>query len=308
MWPEFRQILAGQHCALALRLMHQTGMLAAILPGWQAVDCLVIRDFYHRYTVDEHTLVAIQNLEELRNAPQDSLSRRFAELLTEVDDPALLSFALLLHDLGKAKPEGRHVPESVRLAEAAMEHLGVPKDQRRNVRLLIDRHLEFSILMTSRDLDDPSTARLLAGRSGTLELAKKLTLLTFADIGAVNPTALTPWRMEQLWRAYLAAYNELTRELEEDRVMQAPGSAEFLEGFPVRYLRTHSDTDIAAHLELERRSRGRGVAVPARLHGGRACKFWHEYSQSGRLCQPPRRGSRYFRFLRSASNARTESD
>ncbi len=267
-WAEFRQILGGQHCALALRLMHQTGVLGAVLPGWQSIDCLVIRDFYHRYTVDEHTLVAIQNLEDLGAAPPDSLKRHFADLLSEVDDPPLLSLALLLHDFGKARPGVPHVSESVRLAEAAMEHLGVPEDQRRDVRLLIERHLEFSIVMASRDLDDPSTARSLADRTGTLELAKKLTLLTFADVGAVNPTALSPWRMEQLWRVYLVVHNELTRELEEDRLPQAPDRAEFLEGFPVRYLRTHSEAEIAAHLELERRSRERGVAVDIRKENG----------------------------------------
>lgn len=161
-----------------------------------------------------------------------------------------------------------HVDESVRLAETAMQHLGVPEDQRRDVRVLIGRHLEFSIVMASRDLDDPSTARSLADRTGTLELAKKLALLTFADIGAVNPTALSPWRLEQLWRAYLVTHNELTRELEEDRLPQAPDRAEFLEGFPVRYVRTHSESEIAVHLELERRSRDRGVAVDIRRENG----------------------------------------
>ncbi|MGE5567455.1 MAG: ACT domain-containing protein [Rhodospirillales bacterium] len=268
LWGEFRQILEGQHRALALRLMHQTRVLDALLPGWEEIDCLVVRDFYHRYTVDEHTLVAVQILEDLYSPPQDPLKQRFAGLLAEVDDPATLWLALLLHDLGKAKPEGPHVAESVRLAEAAMERLGVPENQRRDVRLLIDRHLDFSIAMASRDLDEPGTARMLAGRAGTLELAKKLALLTFADIGAVNPTALSPWRTEQLWCAYLAVYNELTRELEEDRLPGAPDRAEFLEGFPVRYLRTHSESEIAADLQLDRRSRERGVALDIRKENG----------------------------------------
>jgi [protein-PII] uridylyltransferase len=266
-WPQLKELLSTPHCALALRVMHETGMLAALLPGWEAVDCLVVRDFYHRYTVDEHTLVAIQNLEQLRDT-QDPLKRSFAELLSEIDDPALLTLALLFHDLGKAKPDGPHVPESVRQAGIAMEHLGVPQDQQRAVGLLVERHLQFSFIMTTRDLDDPATIRLLAERAGTIELAKKLAVMTYADIGAVNPTALTPWRSEQLWRVYVAAYNELTRELEEDRLTQAPDRAEFLEGFPVRYLRTHSEAEIAAHLELERNSRERGVAVDVHKENG----------------------------------------
>jgi [protein-PII] uridylyltransferase len=266
-WPEFKRVLASPHGALALRTMHETGVLAAVLPGWESVDCLVVRDFYHRYTVDEHTLVAIQNLEDLRGS-QDPLKRPFAELLSEVGDPELLVLALLFHDLGKANPEGPHVPESLRQAGIAMQRLGVPEEQQRAVKLLVERHLEFSLIMTARDLDDPATAQLLAERAGTLELAKKLTVLTYADIGAVNPSALTPWRTEQLWRVYLVAYNELTRELEEDRLAQAPDRAGFLEGLPVRYLRTHSEAEIAAHIELERSSHERGVALDIRKENG----------------------------------------
>jgi [protein-PII] uridylyltransferase len=74
--------------------------------------------------------------------------------------------------------------------------------------------------------------------------------------------------MEQLWRVYLGTYNELTRELEADRLTQAPDRAEFLEGFPVRYLRTHSEAEIAAHLELDQRSRAQGVALDIRKENG----------------------------------------
>lgn len=269
-WPALKPILATPHCSLALRTMHETGALGALLPGWDNIDCLVVRDFYHRYTVDEHTLVAIRTLEKLRGA-QEPMARRFARLLEEVDDPEHLTLALLLHDLGKAKPGGPHVPESVRIAENAMARLGLPPERRETVRLLIERHLEFSLVMTSRDLEDRATARLLAERTGTLELARKLALLTYADIAAVNPTALSPWRMEQLWRVYLAAHNGLTRELPDHRVAAESERDPFLEGLPVRYLRTHSEAEIAAHRELERRSGERGVAIDIRRDNG----FYH---------------------------------
>ncbi len=53
------------HAALALGQMHETGILAVALPVWRSIDSLVVRDFYHRYTVDEHTLVAIQAIDNL---------------------------------------------------------------------------------------------------------------------------------------------------------------------------------------------------------------------------------------------------
>ena len=81
-----------------------------------------------------------------------------------------------------------------------------------------------------------------------------------SDISAVNPSAMSPWRLEQLWLLYMATYNELTRELETDRIHESradtPEKAAFLEGFPVRYLRTHSDEEINQHLALERADAG----------------------------------------------------
>jgi [protein-PII] uridylyltransferase len=89
--------------------------------------------------------------------------------------------------------------------------------------------------------------------------------LTYADISAVNPTAMTPWRSSHLWQLYMAVYNELTRELEsgriEDPAAETPERAGFLAGFPKRYLRTHTSEEIAAHMALEEHSRKRGAAV-----------------------------------------------
>jgi [protein-PII] uridylyltransferase len=272
LWPAVKAILATPHCALALRAMHETGVLHHLLPEWKPVECLVIRDFYHRYTVDEHTLRAIRILEELGTS-RDAAVKHVAGLYSEIDRRDLVTFALLFHDLGKALKEGlAHVGASSELAAAAMERLGAPEDDRRTVIALIEHHLALSSVMNSRDLEDPATAPFIAGKVGTLEILKQLTVLTFADIGAVNPTAMSPWRLEQLWRVYLLGYHELTRELESDRIHEGGaekvGMENFLEGFPVRYLRMHSPAEIEAHYQLEQRSRDRGVAVDIRKENG----------------------------------------
>ncbi|MEO8028950.1 MAG: ACT domain-containing protein [Bryobacteraceae bacterium] len=76
-----------------------------------------------------------------------------------------------------------------------------------------------------------------------------------------SPTAMSPWKRAQLWRAYLAAHHELTRELDTERIHHAAGRPAFLEGFPTRYLRTHSAAAIAADTELADRSAEKGVAL-----------------------------------------------
>jgi [protein-PII] uridylyltransferase len=253
LWPELRDLLRMPHCARALRAMAELGLLERLLPEWRRIDCLVVRDFYHRYTVDEHTLVAIESLEDLARTP-DPARRRFAELLEEVSDTAPLRLALLLHDLGKGDG-GEHVARSSAIAAEALERLAVPQADRDVVLFLIGHHLDLSSVMTARDLTDAATARGIAEGAQTIERLKLLTLLTYADISAVNPTAMNPWRLDQLWRAYLAGHAEFTRELEAERIHLPPAqaNAEFIEGFPTRYLKTHSAAEIETHVALARR-------------------------------------------------------
>jgi [protein-PII] uridylyltransferase len=268
LWPSIHGILSLPHAAAALRVMHDTGLLQAMFPEWRNIFCLVVPDFYHRYTVDEHTLVAIEKLAELA-AGKDPSELRLAEIISEVDDLALLRFALLFHDSGKGARSGDHAHLSVELARTAAERIQMGAEERSAVEFLIEHHLDLSAVMSSRDLYDPATARLLAQRIGTLERLKLLTLLTYADISAVNPAALTPWRLEQLWTAYRVTHQQLLTELETERIGELPADlkedisheADFIRGFPSRYLRTHSLEDIQAHAELYELSKSAGVAV-----------------------------------------------
>jgi [protein-PII] uridylyltransferase len=256
-WDDWKKLLSLPHASYGLRAMQECGALPAVLPEWRKIDCLVVRDFYHRYTVDEHTLVAIDTLESVKDG-------RFAGLFEEIQDKNLVRFALLLHDIGKGSGQ-EHVAESLRIAHVILERLAVPAAERATIEFLVDKHLVLSSVMASRDLSEPSTGRLLSAQVETIERLKLLTMLTYADISAVNPQAMTPWRLEQLWRAYLLAYEELTRELGTSRIHDVPGldpeRAQFLEGLPTRYLRTHSAAEIDGHFELAKQLQSRPLAI-----------------------------------------------
>jgi [protein-PII] uridylyltransferase len=260
LWPEVERILSLPRAPLAMRAMQDAGLLTAVFPELEAIDCLVVRDFYHRYTVDEHTLVAMQNIAGAQG--------NYQSLRDEIEQPGVLMFALLFHDSGKGGESGGHAAASVEQANRAMARLSMPQRESEMVRFLIGRHLELSAAMQGRDLFDPQTVRELAARIETVERLKALTLLTYADIAAVNPEAMTSWRAGQLWQLYLSVYNELTRALVAERIESASAAsserAEFLEGFPKRYLRTHSDEEIDRHLALDAVRRQRGAAVEVR--------------------------------------------
>ena len=85
-----------------------------MFPEFQAISWRVVRDFYHKYTVDEHTLLTIRNLERLASACPPG-RERFGSLVQELEKPELLVLSLLFHDVGKWKDED-HATESVRMA------------------------------------------------------------------------------------------------------------------------------------------------------------------------------------------------
>src|SRR5580704_6636323 len=202
LWLYLQETLLQPHAAEALRAMHSLRLLTLLLPELNPIDSLVVRDFYHRFTVDEHSILAIESLHRLKQS-QSEWDRRYAELLGELEDPELLYLALLLHDTGKGVPGGNHVEASLEIASRCLDRLDAEPEERATVIFLIANHLEMSAQLR-RDIFN-------AENVGTPERLKMLCLLTYADIKAVNPEALTPWKAENIWQLYIAAANYLNR-------------------------------------------------------------------------------------------------
>lgn len=272
LWEYFRGILVLPHASSALRAMHRVGLLVMLFKEFQAVDSLVIRDYYHRYTVDEHSLVTIENLHNL-GSNQGDLGRRFRDILSSLDHPELLYLALLFHDVGKGMPTESHVDGSLQALAGVFERLHLDTSDREVVTFLVANHLRMSATLLRRDIFDPEAVHDFAKAVGTIEHLKMLTLFTYADIKAVNPEALTSWKAEMLWQLYAATENYLNRSVDDQRMYLAGEEAgqlerliptgedaveadkfrDFLDGFPRRYLLTHSSAEISAHYRMYRR-------------------------------------------------------
>jgi [protein-PII] uridylyltransferase len=263
LWLYLQETLLQPHAAEALRAMHSLRLLTLLLPELKPIDSLVVRDFYHRFTVDEHSILAIESLHRLKESKSE-WDRRYSELLGELEDPELLYLALLLHDTGKGVPGGNHVVASLEIAGSCLDRLDVEAEERAMVLFLIGSHLEMSAQLR-RDIFNPETVAAFADKVGTPERLKMLCLLTYADIKAVNPEALTPWKAENVWQLYIGAANYLNRSADQ-RVHDANGEKlarlrslapvmsakfkEFVEGFPQRYLRVHSAEEVMRHMQM----------------------------------------------------------
>ena len=64
--------------------MHDCGLLGRVFPEFQAISWRVVRDFYHKYTVDEHTLLTIRNLERLVDDRRRRAAMRFSNVLARL--------------------------------------------------------------------------------------------------------------------------------------------------------------------------------------------------------------------------------
>ncbi|MEO8520813.1 MAG: hypothetical protein ABI603_05575 [Acidobacteriota bacterium] len=247
--------------------MHDCGLLARIFPEFERIHCRVIRDFYHKYTVDEHTLLAIRNIEALLD-PEAASRNHFASLLQEIRSPELLTLALLFHDVGKWR-EADHAQESLRLAQGMLDRLELKSEDRQTVEFLIRQHLQMSQAAFRRDAEDPQVVDRFAALVGTEEHLKMLCLMTLADVGAVSPDTLTPWKEDLLWRLYVDTYNRLTLGYADDLLARDQAGlsvlvagrpdditeeelTRFLQGLPRRYLASFGLGAVYRHVRLAR--------------------------------------------------------
>src|SRR5579872_1421472 len=211
-WVTLREILAADYPSMALRPMQRLSLLMEILPEFRAIDSLVVRDFYHRYTVDEHSLRTIEHLQELADPP-DERAVHFRQLWKTVERRDLLILALLLHDVGKGMPVENHVTGSLEALGSAAARLQLSEYEAEEVYFLIEHHLDMSATVQRRDIFDPGTVSGFADTVATQERLQRLCLMTYADIHAVNPEALTPWKAEMLWQLFVATSNHFSRTL-----------------------------------------------------------------------------------------------
>jgi [protein-PII] uridylyltransferase len=247
--------------------MHDCGLLGRVFPEFQAVSWRVVRDFYHKYTVDEHTLLTIRNLERISHTDEPDRIR-FRNVIHSLAQPELLVLALLLHDVGKWRDDD-HATESERMAKDVVDRLHMAGESRETVLFLIKHHLRMSLVAFRRDTEDPEIVKDFSAFIGTEERLKMLCLMTLADVEAVSPGTLTPWKEELLWRLYVDTYNHLTQRYGDELIernqagldellrhrpddLSPPEITRFLEGLPQRYLQLFLPDAIYRHVRLAR--------------------------------------------------------
>lgn len=212
--------------ARTLRLMHRVRFLGSFLPEFDAMDCLVQHEFFHRYTADEHTLRCVDQLDALL---VDELPARafYRRLLLDISDPYALYLAVIMHDTGRAEDVREHIDGSTMLTNRVCKRLQISGARRALLMFLVDNHLIFWRTATTKNIEDPDVVAEFAAVMKTKENLDALLLFTFADSNGTSSDAWNGWKeslMRQLHSltsnfldqgrdAYTAAIEEQKREL-----------------------------------------------------------------------------------------------
>jgi [protein-PII] uridylyltransferase len=267
----FFEVLRGKHKVYETLLdMHRGGVLGAFLPEFDHLLCLVLHDVYHTYTVDEHSLMGVRELEKLRAGEHKSIAPLPTQIMREVDRVEILFLALILHDIGKGHGGG-HSERGARMVDEIAARLRLNTDDAEQLRFLVAQHLTMSHLAQRRDIKDQRLLIDFAKRVETLDNLKKLYLLTFADMRAVGPRIWNSWHDMLLSELYLNTADIFAREafVEEDHAARVervqhriaaaladsidPATlARFLSDMPDRYFLGTAEESIVHHLQLMR--------------------------------------------------------
>ncbi len=284
--PQFSRMLDAGHSELflsileprgtlgtTLRAMYECGVLEVVLPEFTRVRCLLQFNAYHSYTVDEHTLRAMEVIESFEHD-----SGPIGAAYRDIKLKPVLHLALLLHDVGKGGLED-HSELGRDIADRIAVRLGLPEPHRDLLKFLILKHLVMADIAFRHDTSDPGELNRFSHMVGSPEWLTMLYVLTVADISAVGPDIWNDWKAGLLTdlygRSMLILSGKHPRFLEEQRLQKVrehvsvkliptaasdderTQSARWLDKqlneFPAHYLTGTASDRIAADLEIIRR-------------------------------------------------------
>ena len=196
--------------ASLLRRLHEMKVLPKIIPEFEHARGLLQFNEYHKYTVDEHSLQALEHLIEFEN-DQSIVGKTYKQ----IREKNILHLAMLLHDLGKGFPED-HSEVGRRIAAETGERFDLTEDETEIIKFLVHNHLVMSHLALHRDINDQAMVAEFASNVGSVSLLSMLYVLTCADISAVGPGVLSPWKQGLLTNLFLNAKRILTGDDDDE--------------------------------------------------------------------------------------------
>ena len=198
----------------ALRRMNELGVLAAFIPEFEPIVAMMQFNMYHSYTVDEHTIQTIANLARIEKSELEEELPVASSILNRGVNRKVLYVALLLHDIGKGRPED-HSILGAQIVRKVAPRLGLKQDEVDTVEWLVRYHLLMSDMAQKRDIADPRTVRDFAKAVQTVKRLDLLCVLTVCDIRGVGPDTWNNWKAVLIRALYRQTERALETGLED---------------------------------------------------------------------------------------------
>lgn len=263
-----------------LRDLHDVGLLVAMIPEFAPLVGRVHRDTYHVYTVDVHSVAAVDHVRAMCRGELSVEHPLASRLAAELPRRQVLLLAALLHDVGKAYGGEGHTERGVDMARAILERLGVSPGDSEEIQTLIMHHLSMYEVSTRRDLEDPQTLSEFCAHVKERQTLQELYLLTIADVTTTNPTSMTNWKRRMLDSLFVAADRQLAGDVARvsprtvsvrSQVLAAWREREgsegsvfiehFVSGLPERYFYANDPEAIVEHALFAQSARGRVAGI-----------------------------------------------
>lgn len=251
-----------------LRNMHHLQFFNYFMPEFRRIYCKVQHDAYHIFTVDIHSILAVEEIAKLLHGVYAEKKPALSRLADDIGKRDLLMLAVLLHDIGKGEGKN-HADKGADMVPTIARRLGLKREDSARLEFLVRRHLDMAHISQRRDLNDDKLIDQFARTMEMTETLKMLYLLTFADIKAVGPDVWSEWKGFLLQDLYTKTYNVLERgnfryDTRSDRVKERKRkvvlalSEEFgerkvkntLKTMSNRYLLSHRSPEITQHVRL----------------------------------------------------------
>ncbi|MGH7930680.1 MAG: [protein-PII] uridylyltransferase, partial [Candidatus Binatia bacterium] len=260
--------------------MHACGVLGAFIPEFGRLLCMALHDAYHIYTVDQHSLRLVKEIERLKAGEYTEALPLLTQLAREADKIELLYLGLMFHDIGKGFGGG-HSEIGARLLRPIVRRMRLNVDDGALVEFLVRYHLLMTNTAFRRDLEDPKTIFDFARTVGTVKNLKMLYLLTFADVKGVGPEVWNAWKASLVGELYVKTLNileefekgeferpdlkaavrrvqvRMRRDLAKDQPLERVNH--FLDTMPDRYFLSVSEADMPAQFALMEQFAGEGA-------------------------------------------------
>lgn len=178
-----------------LTLMHECNILGKLIPEFGACTNFPLFSYHHQYTVDEHTLLILRELDVLIADLWED--RQVQDVFNVCEKVEILALAILIHDAGKVK-EGDHSQYGAELALIIAERFRLSEEDTELLRFLVAEHIVMSELSSKRDIYDPKLISSFAKQFSNENTLRLLYILTIIDTKSVGQGILTNWKKEIL--------------------------------------------------------------------------------------------------------------